>query len=85
MALTFTEKVFEAVKKIPKGEVRTYGQIAKAIGKPGSARAVGNALNKNYNPTIPCHRVVRADGATGGYNRGAKQKRTLLKEEGALL
>ena len=85
MALTFTEKVFEAVKKISKGEVRTYGQIAKAIGKPGSARAVGNALNKNYNPAIPCHRVIRADGTTGGYNRGAKQKRTLLKEEGALL
>ena len=82
---SFQEKVYEEVKKIPKGEVRTYKQIARAIGSPRAFRAVGNALNKNPDlKTIPCHRVVRSDGKIGGYRGGVKQKRALLVSEGAL-
>lgn len=82
---SFQEKVYSAVKKIPKGEVRTYKQIARAIGHPRAFRAVGNALNKNPDlKTIPCHRVVRSDGKIGGYRGGVKKKRTLLLLEGAL-
>jgi O-6-methylguanine DNA methyltransferase len=67
--------------------VRTYGWIARAIGKPGAARAVGTALAKNpFAPTIPCHRVVRSDGGSGGYSAkgGLKKKVLLLKKEGWL-
>ena len=77
----FTELVFEYVSSIPRGETRTYKEVAIAIGRPLSARAVGNTLNKNYNPDIPCHRVVRSDGTSGGYNRGEKKKKEILKQE----
>lgn len=79
--MTFTEEVFAYTKTIPKGETRTYKQVAEAIGRPHSARAVGNALNKNYDPSIPCHRVVRSDGRTGGYNRGVEKKEHILHQE----
>ncbi len=82
--MTFTEKVYEIVKKIPKGHVLTYQEVSRKAGKPGAYRAVGNILNKNYNPQIPCHRVVRSDGKLGGYNRGAKQKIKILRAEGYL-
>ena len=78
---TFTEKVYEYTKTIPKGETRTYKQVAEAIGHPASYRAVGNILNKNYDDSIPCHRVVRSDGKIGGYNRGTEQKQAILKKE----
>lgn len=78
----FTDAVFTVVKKIPKGEVLTYKQVAERAGRPKAFRAVGNILNKNYHPDIPCHRVVRSDGKTGGYNRGAVQKQNILREEG---
>jgi len=81
MATLFQEKVFRVVKKIPRGQVLTYKEIAKLIGNPKSFRAVGNALHKNYDPNIPCHRVIRSDGKTGGYNRGSEKKRELLKKE----
>jgi len=84
MSLSFEEKVYNVVKKIPKGKVLTYKQVAKLAGNPRAYRAVGNILNKNYNPKIPCHRVVRSDGKLGGYNRGAKKKRELLKKEKAI-
>lgn len=77
----FRKKVFEVVKQIPKGHVLTYKQVAQKIGNPGAARAVGNALKTNYAPHIPCHRVIRADGRLGGYNRGAKKKAFLLENE----
>ncbi len=54
-------------------------------GNPKASRAVGNILNKNYDKTIPCHRVIRSDGKTGGYNRGSKNKIKILKKEGAIL
>ncbi len=81
---TFTEKVYEVVKKIPKGKVLTYMQVAKKAGNAKAFRAVGNILNKNYNPNIPCHRVIRSDGTVGGYNRGVSKKKDILKKEGAL-
>ncbi len=73
----------EAVKKIPRGETRTYQDVAEMIGQHLACRAVGNALNKNRNPSVPCHRVIRSDGSLGGYGMGgAEQKRSRLKEEG---
>lgn len=79
---TFTDKVYAVVKKIPKGQVLTYQQVAAKAGNPKAYRAVGNILNKNFDSAIPCHRVVRSDGKLGGYNRGAAAKRTKLKREG---
>ncbi len=80
----FQEKVYSVVKKIPKGKVLTYKEVAEKIGNPGAARAVGSALNKNYDINIPCHRVIRNDGKIGKYNRGVNKKLELLKEEGAI-
>ncbi|MDD5067974.1 MAG: MGMT family protein [Candidatus Pacebacteria bacterium] len=81
---TFTEKVFAVVAKIPKGKVLTYKEVAERAGSPRASRAVGSILKTNYNPRIPCHRVIRSDGKTGHYNRGDMQKIALLKKEGAL-
>lgn len=81
MKSLFKEKVFAVVKKIPKGNTLTYKQVARKIGKPNSYRAVGNILNKNFDPSIPCHRVIRSDVKIGGYNRGTKKKRDLLAKE----
>jgi methylated-DNA-[protein]-cysteine S-methyltransferase len=81
---TFTDKVYEVVKKIPKGKVLTYKEVAKRAGNIKASRAVGNILNKNHNPKIPCHRVIRSDGKTGGHNRGQQMKIKILKKEGYL-
>ena len=78
---TFKQKVLEVVSKIPKGKTLSYQQVAVSAGSPNAARAVGNILNKNYNPQIPCHRVIRSDGKIGGYNRGHQNKIKLLKKE----
>lgn len=82
--MTFKEKVFSIVKKIPKGEVLTYKEVAKRAGNSRAARAVGNILKKNFNPKIPCHRVIRSDGHIGEYNRGRINKIKLLKKEGVI-
>lgn len=80
----FEQLVYDAVRRIPKGETRTYGWVAREIGKPKSARAVGNALNRNpYAPEVPCHRVVRSDGSIGGFATGVRKKRELLNGESA--
>ena len=82
---TFQLLVWEALKTIPRGEVRTYKELAAMIGRPGSVRAVANACGKNpYPVTIPCHRVIRTDGGLGGYSGtgGIETKRKLLLEEG---
>jgi len=79
----FKEKVLSVVKKIPEGKVLTYKEVAIKAGSPNSYRAVGNILNKNYNTSVPCHRVIRSDGKVGGYNRGSKKKEELLKKEHA--
>lgn len=81
----FQRKVYEVVKKIPKGKVMTYKMVAKLAGFPRAWRGVGNILNKNQDPEIPCHRVIRSDGRIGGYRYGKKQKITLLQKEGAIL
>lgn len=80
----FQEKVFGVVREIPRGKTMSYSEVAKAAGSPRAARAVGNILKKNYNPDIPCHRVIRADGQLGEYNRGKEEKSRLLQEEGFL-
>ena len=83
----FQINVWEEIKKIPKGQTRTYKEIALALKKPKSSRAVANACGKNpFLIEIPCHRVIRSDGKLGGFSGkgGIKQKRKLLKEEGAL-
>ena len=84
----FQLKVWSYLKKIPRGSLKTYSQVAKDIGKPLAARAVANAIGKNpYAPKIPCHRVIRSDGSLGGYSGkgGVKTKRFLLKKEGIKL
>jgi O-6-methylguanine DNA methyltransferase len=79
----FEKSVYDACRKIPKGRVSTYAEIARHIKKSKSARAVGNALNKNpFAPEVSCHRVVRSDGAVGGFAFGGKKKVNLLKKEG---
>lgn len=78
---TFTQKVYSVVQKIPKGKILTYKEVAKKAGSPKAFRAVGTILSKNYDPKIPCHRVIRSDGGMGGYNRGiVNKKKTLIKE-----
>ena len=83
----FYQKVWTACAEIPRGQTRSYGWIAKKIGHPKAARAVGQALGANpFAPTIPCHRVVAASGALTGYSGpgGLRQKEKMLKEEKAL-
>lgn len=80
-ASEFSCRVYAIVSQIPHGGTRTYKEVAVSAGRPKAWRAVGNILNKNYDPTIPCHRVVRSDGVTGGYNRGVLAKKKLLAQE----
>lgn len=83
MKSNFFEDTYQATKKIPKGKVATYGQIAAFIGRPKAARAVGQALNKNpYAPIVPCHRVVASNGHLCGFAQGLKAKEEILEKEG---
>ena len=78
-----SKAVYAALTRIPRGKVTTYGDIARALGCAGGSRAVGRILNKNPNPvTVPCHRVVMADGTLGGYAFGMDRKKELLESEG---
>jgi O-6-methylguanine DNA methyltransferase len=77
----FKQNVLNIVKGIPKGKVMTYKEVARATGSPRAYQAVGNILNQNYDPRIPCHRVIRSDGKAGGYNRGKNKKLKILKSE----
>ena len=84
----FQLKIWKYLKKIPRGSIKTYSQVAKDIGKPSAVRAVANAIGKNpYPPMIPCHRVIRSDGSLGGYSGkgGIKTKKMLLNKEGIIL
>ena len=84
--MSFNHKVWALCARIPPGRVATYGQIAKALGSPGAARAVGNALNKNpYAPAVPCHRVVGSNGSLTGFAGGLGTKERLLVGEGVAL
>lgn len=81
---TFRQKVLEITSKIKKGQTLTYKDVACKAGNSKAARAVGTILKTNFDPKIPCHRVIRSDGKTGGYNRGAQNKIKILKDEGAI-
>ncbi len=82
--MIFSEKVLNIVTAIPKGKTLTYKEVAVIAKKPKAYRAVGNILSRNKDKNIPCHRVVRSDGKIGGYNKGERKKKELLKKEGAL-
>jgi len=80
----FQVSVWKELLKIPRGRTKTYKEIAVAIGRPNSSRAVANACAQNpYAPDVPCHRVVRSDGSLGGYSAegGIERKRQLLEME----
>jgi O-6-methylguanine DNA methyltransferase len=83
MRKTFAEKVRDLVRKIPKGKTMTYKQVAAKAGNAKAARAVGAVMRTNYDPSVPCHRVVHSNGTIGNYNRGgSERKREILTEEG---
>lgn len=84
----FHRRVYEAARAIPPGEVLTYGEVARRIGEPGAARAVGQALGRNpFAPVVPCHRVLAAGGRSGGFSAegGAETKLKMLEIEAARL
>ena len=79
----FEERVYAVVRRIPRGQPRSYRWVAKQLGNPGLARAVGGALHRNPDPRrTPCHRVISSDGTLGGYARGLARKRQILQREG---
>lgn len=79
----FQKKVWGIIQQIPYGKVQSYQWIAEQIGKPKAVRAVGNAVGRNpVSIFIPCHRVIRSNGALGGYGGGLERKRQLLAIEG---
>lgn len=77
----FNKKVFSVVSGISRGKTLSYKEVARRAGSPRAYRAVGNILNKNHDPKIPCHRVIRSNGTPGGYNRGTKKKIQILRKE----
>lgn len=82
----FSAGVWRAIRRIPRGEVRSYGRIARGMRRPQAARAVGQACGRNPVPlVVPCHRVVAANGSLGGFSAGLDIKRKLLALEGAQL
>lgn len=99
MTPSFVDQVYAYVSRIPAGRVMTYQAVARAVGRPRAARAVGNAMKCNTRPFyrviakgvqlqregVPCHRVIRADGSLGGYNGGLDIKIRLLEREGVVI
>ncbi|MCC6323504.1 MGMT family protein [Candidatus Nomurabacteria bacterium] len=81
---SFKDRVLEIVAKIPKGKVMTYKQVAQSAGSPRACRVVGSIMKSNFNPKIPCHRVIRIDGKVGEYNRGRAEKIRKLRAEEAI-
>ena len=80
----FSQKVLRVVAGIPRGKTLSYREVARRAGSPLAYRAVGNIMNANRDPKIPCHRVIRSDGKAGRYRGGTKKKIALLKKEGAI-
>ena len=78
---SFTKAVYQIVKDIPKGETLSYKEVAIRAGSPNAYRAVGSLLKYNYDPTIPCHRVIKSNGDYGDFNRGKQLKKELLEQE----
>ena len=83
--MTFKEGVLKVVSQIPRGKTLTYSQVAEIAGSPKAARVVGSILKENFDPKIPCHRVIRSDGTPGEYNRGRVEKIRKLASEGIKL
>ena len=82
---SFKDRVSSVVAEIPKGETRTYKEVAEMAGSPRAYRAVGSIMKNNKNPHVPCHRVIKSDGSIGGYNGGGVERKTeILKAEGAI-
>ena len=78
-----SEDVYAILSKIPPGKVSTYGDVARAVGHPKAARAIGRIMANNPNPIlVPCHRVVKSNGEIGGFAFGEKMKREILENEG---
>ena len=84
VAISFAERVLNVVRNIPRGQTRSYAQVANAAGNARAYRAVGTIMKNNHDPNVPCHRVIKSDGTLGGYNRGPARKQKILREEGAL-
>lgn len=83
MFMTYADKILALTAQIPRGKITTYKELSIRAGSPRSYRACGNALHKNPHPiTVPCHRVVKANGELGGYAFGADKKEKLLSSEG---
>jgi len=82
MASSFKHRVLAAVRRIPRGHVATYGDIAALAGSPRAWRAVGTIMRENRDPATPCHRVIAAGGGLGGYGGNLQLKRELLRTEG---
>ena len=82
MPTSFQKKVYRKVRKIPRGKTLSYGEIARKL--KTSPRAVGQALKRNFDKKVPCHRVIKSDGKLGGYNRGVKKKKKMLMKEKAI-
>ena len=83
--INFQEKVYGVVKRIPKGKILTYKEVAKKAGSLHAFRVAGNILNKNRDPKVPCHRVIRSNGEIGGYREGANKKIQILRKEGIMI
>jgi O-6-methylguanine DNA methyltransferase len=81
----FSRRVLSVVRRIPPGRVSTYGDVAAAAGRPRAARAVGNIMRDCTARDVPCHRVIAAAGALGGYGGRLEMKRALLRAEGILV
>jgi len=83
--MDFNERCYSVLRKVPKGSVTTYKEIARAL-RSKAYRAVGNAMNRNpYAPEVPCHRVVKSNGEIGGFASGTKKKIKMLKAEGVVI
>ncbi len=81
MSLSFKQKVLHIVQQIPAGKTLTYKEVACLAGSPNASRAVGMIMSRNFDPVIPCHRVIRSDGKIGNYNRGGMCAKQLLLEK----
>lgn len=81
----FSERILHIVKNIPCGTTLTYAEVAQRAGSPNASRAVGTIMKNNYDPSVPCHRVIKSDGTLGEYNRGGTAaKKKLLIQEGVV-
>ncbi len=80
--MTFKDRVLQIVEKTNVGDILTYKEVATLAGKPKGSRAVAKIMSNNYDPSIPCHRIIKSDGTIGGYNRGGEVvKRDILRKE----